>query len=94
MAGTWRNGTRVLRRRGTASRRFVNFEPRNQSPKLHLVAVGKPPGVLFRRTVVDAGKADPANELAAFVQNVKQIVRHRLFSIRMASPFRRQFDLD
>lgn len=93
MAGTWRYGTRVLRRCGTATR-FVNFEPRNQSPKLHLVAVGKPPGVLFRRNVVGAGKVDPAHELAVFVQNVEQIMRHRLFSIRIASPFRRQLDSD
>lgn len=92
MAGTWRYGARALRRPGTAPR-IVKFEPRDQSPKLHLMALCQPPGLLFRRNVVYAGKVDPALELAAFVQNVEPIVLHRLFSIRIASSSRRQFHL-
>lgn len=93
MAETSPWGARVLRSRGTVPR-IVKFELRNQPPKLYLAAVCQPPCLLFRRIVVCAGKVDPAYKLAAFVQNVDTVLRHRLFSIRIAKPSRRQLDLD
>ncbi|TIT01734.1 hypothetical protein [Mesorhizobium sp.] len=93
MAETSPSGARALGSRGTVPR-IVKFELRNQAPKLHLAAACELLGLRFRRIVVCAGKVDPAYKLAAFVQNVDTIQRHRLFSIRITKPSRRQLDLD